>query len=87
MSSTNYLTEDSINPPNQQFICISFFNKKHVKQVIDNNNEYIQDEESKESYSDENNVLAIKFRGAFSTQEQAAAHAHKLQSIDKNHSV
>ena len=28
MSKIDYLTEDNINPPDQKFICVSFFSKK-----------------------------------------------------------
>ena len=39
----DYLTEDTFNPPNQNFICVSFFSKNYVKQVIDNNNKIEND--------------------------------------------
>jgi hypothetical protein len=83
----DYLTEDKINPKNQNFVCVSFFNKKTIKEVIDNNNDYIEDEKLKENYSTDNNIFAIKFRGAFATYEEAANHAKKLQSVDSAHNV
>jgi hypothetical protein len=86
MSKIDYLTEDTINPPDQQFICVSFFSKNYIKQAIDNNNEYRKEEE-KESYSTEDNVFAFKFRGAFSTYEAACKHAEKLRSVDQHHNV
>jgi len=86
MSKNDYLTEDSINPPDQQYICVSFFSKNYVKQVIDNNNEYRKEEE-KESYSTEDNVFALKFRGAFSTYDAACKHAENLRSVDEYHNV
>jgi chromosome condensin MukBEF ATPase and DNA-binding subunit MukB len=86
MSKIDYLTEDTINPPDQQFICVSFFSKNYIKQAIDNNNEYRKEEE-KESYSTEENVFALKFRGAFSTFEEACKHAEKLRSVDQYHNV
>jgi hypothetical protein len=86
MSKIDYLTEDNINPPDQNFICVSFFSKNYVKQAIDNNNEY-RSEEEKESYSTEDNVFALKFRGAFSTYDEACKHAEKLRSVDEYHNV
>lgn len=86
MSKVDYLTEDTINPPDQQFVCVSFFSKNYIKQAIDNNNEYRKEEE-KETYSTEDNVFALKFRGAFSTYESACKHAEKLRSVDPDHNV
>ena len=82
----DYLTEDNINPIDQKFVCISFFNKKNIKQIVDNNNEHL-DDEHKIDYSIDNNRLAIKVRGCFKTYEDASAHAKKLQSIDEYHNV
>lgn len=84
--TADYLTEDLINPSDQKFVCISFFSKNLVKQVIDNNNESRPDNE-KENYSIDNNVLALKVRGSFSTFEEASAHAKNLQSVDEYHNV
>lgn len=86
MSKIDYLTEDTINPPDQQYICVSFFSKNYIKQAIDNNNEY-RSEDQKESYSTEDNVFALKFRGAFSTYESACKHAENLRGVDPNHNV
>jgi hypothetical protein len=86
MSKQDYLTEDNINPIDQKFVCISFFNKKNIKQIVDNNNEHLN-EEQKEQYSTENNILALKVRGCFKSYEDASAHAKKLQSIDEYHNV
>jgi hypothetical protein len=82
----DYLTEDNINPIDQKFVCISFFNKKNIKQIVDNNNEHL-DNDNKVEYSTDNNILAIKVRGCFKTYEDASAHAKKLQSIDEYHNV
>lgn len=82
----DYLTEDNINPTDQKFVCISFFNKKNIKQIVDNNNEHVEDEK-KIDYSTDNNILAIKVRGCFKTYEDASSHAKKLQSIDEYHNV
>ena len=82
----DYLTEDNINPIDQKFVCISFFNKKNIKQIVDNNNEHL-DNDDKVEYSTDNNILAIKVRGCFKTYEDASAHAKKLQSIDEYHNV
>lgn len=86
MSKEDYLTEDTINPQNQKFVCVSFFSKNYVKQVIDNNNEY-RTESEKESYSTDENVFALKFRGAFSTYEEACKHAENLRNVDPAHNV
>jgi hypothetical protein len=86
MSKIDYLTEDTINPPDQQYICVSFFSKNYIKQAIDNNNEY-RSEDQKESYSTENNIFALKFRGAFATYEIACKHAENLRGVDQNHNV
>jgi hypothetical protein len=34
MSNTDYLTEDTINPPNQKFICISFLTDKENRTTL-----------------------------------------------------
>jgi hypothetical protein len=86
MAKVDYLTEDSINPSDQSFVCISFFSKNYVKQIVDNNNEY-RSEEEKESYDTSDNVFAIKFRGAFSTYDEACKHAEKLRSVDPYHNI
>lgn len=86
MSKVDYLTVDTINPPDQKFYCMSFFTKKYVKKVIDNNNDHLV-EDKKESYSTDDNVLAFKIRGGFATYEAACDHAKKLQSIDQHHNV
>jgi len=86
MSKVDYLTEDTLNPSDQSFICVSFFSKNYIKQAIDNNNDY-RTEEQKETYSTEDNVFALKFRGAFSTYEGACAHAERLRSVDPHHNV
>ena len=86
MDKIDYLTEDTINPPDQQYICVSFFSKNYIKQVIDNNNEY-RSEETKEHYSVDDNIFALKFRGAFPTYELACNHAEKLRSVDQYHNV
>jgi len=86
MSNTDYLIEDNINPTDQKFVCISFFNKKNIKQLIDNNNDYV-DENNKEEYSTDNNVFAFKVRGCFKTYEDASKHAKTIQSIDEYHNV
>ena len=86
MSKEDYLTEDSIIPPNQNWECLSFFSKNHVRQAIENNNDY-RNEDAKEEYSIENNVFAIKSRGTFDTYEEASAHAKRLRDLDPYHNV
>ena len=86
MSKVDYLTEDTINPPDQKFYCVSFFTKNYVKKVIDNNNDYIVDEK-KEDYSTDNNVFAFKIRGGFRSYEDACEHAKRLNSVDPHHHV
>jgi hypothetical protein len=86
MTTQDYLIEDNINPHDQKFVCISFFNKKNIKQVIDNNNEHV-DDENKEEYSVDKNIFAFKVRGCFKTYEEASSHAKKLQSVDEYHNV
>jgi polyhydroxyalkanoate synthesis regulator phasin len=86
MSKVDYLTEDTINPPNQDFICVSFFSKNYIKQSIDNNNEYKTADE-KETYSTDDNIFSLKFRGAFGSYEEACKHAEKLRSVDPYHNV
>jgi hypothetical protein len=83
---TDFLTEDTINPSNQVFICVSFFSKNYVKQIIDNNNEHLPDDK-KENYNTDENVFALKFRGAFSTYNEACDHCKKLNTVDPYHNV
>lgn len=86
MSKEDYLTEDSINPSNQKFVCLSFFNKYTVKQSVENNNEY-RTEDEKIDYDTNDNIFGIKVRGSFATYDDAARHAKKLQTVDKYHNV
>ena len=86
MSKIDYLTEDSINPHDQLFVCVSFFSKHFVKNTVENINEY-KTEENKEEYSTDDDVLAFKFRGAYKTYQQACDHAEQLRNIDENHHV
>lgn len=65
MLKTDLLTEDTINPKGQNFICISFLTDKENKTTL----------------------TGIKFRGAFSTYEEACEHAKKLQGIDEYFNV
>jgi hypothetical protein len=86
MSKKDYLTEDNINPVDQKFVCLSFFSKNNIKKVVDNNNEYC-DENNREDYEIGKNLFSIKVRGCFSTLEEASKHAKNLQSIDEYHNV
>lgn len=89
MSKVDYLTEDTINPNDQLFICVSFFSKHYVKQSIDNINDYIDElkKGTKEEYSTDDNVLAFKFRGAYRTFDEAAKHAEQLRNLDPSHHI
>ena len=60
MTEVDYLTEDSLLPKGQNFVCVSFLSDKDNKLTL----------------------TGVKFRGAFSNYEQAAAHAKTLQSTD-----
>ena len=60
MSQLDLLTEDTVNPSDQKYICMSFLTDKENKTTLS----------------------GIKFRGAFSTYDEACAHAKKLQGID-----
>jgi len=86
MSKFEFLSEDSLLPSGQKYVCVSFFSKNMVKQIIDNNNDNVA-VENKEEYSTNNNVLAFKIRGCFDTYEIACEHAKKLQSVDEYHNV
>lgn len=87
MSTEDFLTEDLILPNKQAWCVLSFFSKNHVKQAIENNNDYIKDEEQKEKYEISSNILGLKVRGAFETYEYACEHAEKLRNMDLNHNV
>jgi DNA repair exonuclease SbcCD ATPase subunit len=89
MSKVDYLTEDTINPVDQLFICVSFFSKHYVKQSIENLNDYVDELKrgTKEEYSTEDNVLAFKFRGAYRTFEEASRHAEQLRDLDPSHHI
>lgn len=89
MSKKDYLTEDTINPPDQLFICVSFFSKHYVKQSVENLNDYVDElkQGTKEEYSAEDDVLALKFRGAYRTFEEANKHAEQLRDLDPSHHI
>lgn len=59
------LNEDSINPSDQKYVCMSFLTDKENKTTLS----------------------GIKFRGAFSSYDEACAHAKKLQGIDSYFNV
>jgi len=89
MSIKDYLTEDTINPNDQLFICVYFFSKHYVKQSVENINDYVDElkKGNKEEYSTDDDVLAFKFRGAYKTFEAAAKHAEQLRDIDPSHHI
>jgi hypothetical protein len=89
MSIKDYLTEDTINPNDQLFICVSFFSKHYVKQSVENINDYVDElkKGNKEEYSTDDDVLAFKFRGAYKTFEAASKHAEQLRDIDPSHHI
>jgi hypothetical protein len=89
MSKKDYLTEDTINPVDQLFICVSFFSKHYVKQSVENLNDYVDElkKGTKEDYSTDNDVLAFKFRGAYKTFEAASKHAEQLRDLDPSHNI
>lgn len=89
MSKKDYLTEDTINPPDQLYICVSFFSKHFVKQSVENINDYVDElkKGDKEDYSTDDDILAFKFRGAFRTFEEASKHAEQLRNIDPSHNI
>lgn len=89
MSKKDYLTEDTINPHDQLFVCVSFFSKHYVKQSVENLNDYVDEfkKGTKEDYSTDNDVLAFKFRGAYKTFEAASKHAEQLRNLDPNHNI
>jgi hypothetical protein len=89
MSKKDYLTEDTINPSDQLFICVSFFSKHYVKQSVENLNDYVDElkKGEKEEYSTDDDVLALKFRGAYRTFEEASKHAEQLRDLDPSYHV
>ena len=95
MEKVDYLYEDKINPPRQNWYCVSFFSKNYVKKSIDINNESANELKEKfnyelsqnEHYSTDNDVLALKIRGGFDTYDQACKHAAALRNIDPYHHI
>jgi len=89
MSKKDYLTEDTINPNDQLWACVSFFSKHFVKQSVENINDYKDElkQGEKEEYSTDDDVLAFKFRGAYRTFEEASKHAEQLRDLDSSHHV
>lgn len=85
----DYLTEDTINPNDQLWACVSFFSKQFVKQSVENINDYKEELKTGEieEYSTEDDVLAFKFRGAYKSFEEASKHAEKLRDLDPSHHV
>jgi hypothetical protein len=89
MSKKDYLTEDTINPSDQLWVCVSFFSKHFVKQSVENINDYKEElkKGDKEQYSTDDDVLAFKFRGAYRSLEEASKHAEQLRDLDPSHHV
>ena len=80
MTKVDYLTEDTLIPSDQKFVCISFLTSAGINRDIENN-------KSTSSLASEDTVKpttlsGIKVRGVFSTYEEACAHAKKLQTVD-----
>lgn len=86
MSKEDFLTEDSLIPSGQKWACISFFSKNHVKQAIENNNDY-REENDKEIYNTDNNIFGLKIRGVFDDYEDANKHAKQIRDVDPYHNV
>lgn len=71
MSKVDYLTEDSLTPRDQKYVCISFLTDK------------LTPKEEEEGIKRELKTLSgIKIRGVFSTFELASEHAKTLQNVD-----
>jgi hypothetical protein len=89
MSKKDYLTEDTINPVDQLWVCVSFFSKHFVKQSVENINDYKEELKKGdiEKYSTDDDVLAFKFRGAYRSLEEASKHAEQLRDLDPSHHV
>ena len=80
--SVKYLTEDSITPSMQKFVCISFLLDSNIKDDADDTDDIV-----KVPRENKNNLVGIKIRGVFEKYDDACDHAKKLQSIDPNFNI
>ena len=90
--SVNYLTDDTITPATQKFVCISFLlntnisetSKENVEKPDDSSKENVEKPDEK-AYN--KNLVGIKIRGVFEEYEMACEHAKKLQAIDPHFNI
>lgn len=80
---TNFLTEDSIKPSLQNFVCISFLtnNDMNIKTIDEENNK------STDNCNTTRKLLGIKIRGVFDKYDEACEYAKKLQTIDPHFNI
>jgi Ulp1 family protease len=78
--SVDYLTEDTVRVPGQNFTCISFLTEEEPAK---------KDEDATVKTPDRKvtSLTGIKVSGAFATYEEACSHAKRLQNSNPYHNV
>ena len=69
--SVDYLTEDSVRVPNQNYVCLSFLTDKLSEEEVKNNVK-----------RDLKTLSGVKISGCFDKYEEACAHAKRLQTAN-----
>ena len=85
MSKTDFLVELPYLSP-AKWYTVTFFSKTHVKESIENNNEY-RSEEDKEKYEFKKDMLSFRICTGRATYEEAAEDAKRIKEFDPHHHV
>jgi hypothetical protein len=85
MSKTDYLTElPHLSPA--KWYTVTFFSKTHVKETVENINEYKKDED-KEKYEFQKDMLSFRICTGRATYEEAVEDCKKIKELDPHHHV
>jgi hypothetical protein len=85
MSKTDYLTELP-HLSQTKWYTVTFFSKTHVKETVENINEY-KSEEDKEKYEFQKDMLSFRICTGRATYEEAVEDCKKIKELDPHHHV
>ena len=85
MSKTDYLTELP-HLSQTKWYTVNFFSKTHVKESVENNNDY-KNEDEKEKYEFQKDMLSFRICTGRATYEEAVEDCKRIKELDPHHHV
>jgi len=85
MSKTDYLTELP-QLSQTKWYTVNFFSKTHVKESVENNNDY-KNEDEKEKYEFQKDMLSFRICTGRATYEEAVEDCKRIKELDPHHHV